>query len=147
LFTAGFIDAATNRSNTGIMVANPFQVPRLSDIVDGLSNTMLICEDGARPAPYAVGKRLSTPPRYSGAMWLDDANEFILHGFDNAGLTQGGRCPMNCSNNNEQYSFHPGGCMVTLADGSTRFLSQTLELRLIARLITKSAGESAALPD
>lgn len=54
---------------------------------------------------------------------------------------------MNCTNNNELYSFHPGSVMVVLGDGSVRFLAETLELRMIARLITKAAGEQVALPD
>jgi prepilin-type N-terminal cleavage/methylation domain-containing protein len=138
LFNAGLIDAETRGNSEGLMRVN--RCCNFAEVLDGLSNTMWIVEDGARPDRFQFGRK-KVAGRFTGAMWADDANEFILHGFDNAGVTQGGPCPMNCSNNNELYSFHPGGVMVVLGDGSVRFLAQTLELRFVARLISKAAGE------
>ena len=151
LFTRGLVDLETNNNRFGIMLANNLAIPigvvapsrdlpKAAEIVDGLSNTMLICEDNGRPNRYGIG-RILTAGRYTGGMWADDANEFALHGFDRALMTVMGSCPINCTNDNELYSFHPGGAMILLADGSVRFLAETLEIRLIARLITKAAGE------
>lgn len=39
-------------------------------------------------------------------------------------------------------SYHPGGVQVVLADGSTRFVSQTIELRIWRGLGTRMGGES-----
>jgi hypothetical protein len=42
-------------------------------------------------------------------------------------------------------SNHPGGCMVTLADGSTRFLSRTIDLnRVLLPMASRSGGEAVA---
>ena len=139
LFNAGLIDADTRGNPDGMMRVN--RCFNFADVLDGLSNTMWIVEDGARPDRYQFGRK-KVAGRHTGSMWSDDANEFILHGYDSAGVTQSGPCPMNCSNNNELYSFHPGGVMVVLGDGCVRFLAETLELRLVARLISKAAGET-----
>lgn len=135
----GLIDANTNGNRNGIIMPNPVQMPRMADVTDGLSNTMLMCEDGGRPTRFVLKQKQSG--RFSGAMWSDDANEFTLHGYDKATNTEPGACPINCWNNNELYSFHPGGVMITLGDGSVRFLAETLEMRMVARIVTKSAAE------
>ena len=48
---------------------------------------------------------------------------------------------MNCTNDNEMYSFHPGGANVAFADGGVRFLRETISPRTFAALVTKSAGD------
>lgn len=135
----GLIDSSTNGNRNGILLPNPVQMPRMADVTDGLSNTMLMCEDGGRPDRWVMKKKQNG--RFSGAMWADDANEFTLHGFDRALNQTPGACPMNCTNDNELYSFHPGGVMITLGDGSVRFIAETLEMRLVARIVTRSASE------
>lgn len=139
LLARGLVDAATHSNPDGILRVNSCST--FAEIVDGLSNTLWMVEDGARPNRYQTGRKKMTG-RYSGSMWADDANEFIVHGYDRAGTTQsGGPCPMNCSNNNEIYSFHPGGAMIVLSDSSVRFLAESTEMRVVGRLISKAAGE------
>jgi hypothetical protein len=53
-------------------------------------------------------------------------------------------CPMNCTNDNEIYGFHPGGSLGLFGDGSVHWLASNLELRVLARLITIAAGEPSA---
>jgi prepilin-type processing-associated H-X9-DG protein len=48
---------------------------------------------------------------------------------------------MNCSNNSEVYSFHPGGANFIFADGSVRFIQETISLTTLAQLITRAGGE------
>jgi prepilin-type processing-associated H-X9-DG protein len=48
---------------------------------------------------------------------------------------------VNCTNDREVYSFHTGGANVVLADGSVRFLSATLDIRVFAKLVTRDGGE------
>ena len=45
----------------------------------------------------------------SGSGWANRDNEYITHGFTYDGVNSPGPCPVNCTNNNEVYSFHPGG--------------------------------------
>jgi prepilin-type N-terminal cleavage/methylation domain-containing protein len=50
----------------------------------------------------------------------------------------------------QNYSFmslHPGGGQFSLADGSTRFVSQTIDLIMYRSLATKQNGETASIPE
>src|SRR5205807_367046 len=45
------------------------------------------------------------------------------------------------SRRNEIYSFHPGGANVVLADGSTHFLRDGIDVRVLGQLVTRAAGQ------
>lgn len=138
LFTMGLIDAATNRDRVGMMRVN--QLQSFSDCPDGLTNTFWVCEDAGRPQEYRYGRK-RVQGVVSGAGWADRANEFILHGYSNDGVTAVGPCPVNCSNDNEIYGFHPAGAHIVMGDASVRFLPQATPLRLVAMMITRQANE------
>jgi prepilin-type processing-associated H-X9-DG protein len=55
-----------------------------------------------------------------------------------------GDCAINCSNDNEIYSFHTGGANAVFADGSVRFVNASVPIRVIATLITRDAGDISA---
>jgi prepilin-type processing-associated H-X9-DG protein len=116
------------------------RVMRFAGITDGLSNTLGYCEDAGRPQLYTSGQTLRTTT-VSGSAWADEASEYGLHGCNPPNDTRPGRTAINCSNNGEPYSFHPGGCNVTLFDGSVRFVSANISIRTFARLVTAQAGE------
>ena len=139
LSTANLVDTYSGGQEQGVM--NVDQYLRFAQITDGLSNTAWIHEDAGRPTQFRAGKRLTG--RFSGAGWADRDNEGILHGFNAAGTTSGGPCAVNCSNDNETYAFHPSGAMILMGDGGVRFLSQSTNIRIVARLITRGAGEAA----
>jgi hypothetical protein len=48
---------------------------------------------------------------------------------------------MNCTNDNEAYSFHPGVCLTLLADASVKSIYQGIDNRTFAALSTKASGE------
>ena len=48
---------------------------------------------------------------------------------------------VNCSNNNSAYSFHAGGANVCLADGSVRFIRDTIQAETFAAMCTMAGGE------
>ena len=48
---------------------------------------------------------------------------------------------MNCSNSFEIYSLHSGGANVAMADGSVRFLKESMAIRTLAALATRAGGE------
>ena len=48
---------------------------------------------------------------------------------------------MNCTNDREVYSFHPGGANVVFADGSVHFLKAAISIRVFAGLVTRAGGE------
>ncbi|MFL5328556.1 MAG: DUF1559 domain-containing protein [Gemmataceae bacterium] len=140
LQTIGLI--ATVRDLRGAMIPN--EVSRFSDIHDGLSNTILVGEDAARPDRWLVRKL--QPGRFSGAGWADPENEFIIHGFTPDGMREPGPCVVNCTNNNEVYSFHAGGASLLFGDGSARFVGQRISARILAAFVTRNGGEEVS-PD
>ena len=76
-----------------------------------------------------------------GAGWADRENCFDLDGYSSDGGTRFGPCAINCTNANEIYSFHSGGAHLLFADGSIRFASADMEIRVLAALITRAGGE------
>jgi prepilin-type N-terminal cleavage/methylation domain-containing protein/prepilin-type processing-associated H-X9-DG protein len=121
----------------GILTQN--RMVRVAEIKDGLSNTILVAEDAGRPMLWQAGRLV--PGLYSdGGSW---AALGLLHGQGSSpdGVTQPGPCAINCTNNREVYSFHPGGANVLMADGSVRFLRAGIDIRIFARLVTRAGGE------
>jgi prepilin-type processing-associated H-X9-DG protein len=47
----------------------------------------------------------------------------------------------NAGNNDELFSFHPGGCNVLMGDGSVRFLKDSVNLITLRGLVTLNGGE------
>ncbi|NLY01021.1 MAG: DUF1559 domain-containing protein [Rhodopirellula sp.] len=131
---------------------------RLRSITDGLSNTILLGERVGGLTVYRGGQSHSgDTTNYgpnNGGGWGD-----ILNGFNwvygtlqdasdnNTGVLGQGTCTVNCTNRRQAgfYSFHPGGAQVALCDGSVRFISETIEPRVIAAVITRSNGEAVGL--
>lgn len=46
----------------------------------------------------------------------------------------------NCGLNDEPFSFHPGGVNASLADGSVRFLSETMNFAALRYAVTRAEG-------
>ena len=122
----------------------------IAQISDGLSNTLLVTEDAGRPDYWIKGERRTslTPPFggggpgiVSGGVWADHQKGFGIEGTSPDGLTTVGECAVNCTNAYEVYAFHPGGANAALADGSVRFLKESLPIRTLAALTTRAGGE------
>lgn len=126
---------------------------RIADITDGTSTTVLITEDAGRPNFWTSGGigPLNNFPgggnlpvvngRVRGAGWADRSNSIPLHSFTHDGLMVPGPCAINCTNNNEAFSFHRGGINAVFADGRVRFISENLGVRVYGSLITLAGGE------
>jgi prepilin-type N-terminal cleavage/methylation domain-containing protein len=131
---------------------------KLIDIKDGTSNTLMITEDAGRPTHYIRSGRgpvpsnpqkyfgcdnakVGTDGRVTGAGWADRTSDIPPHGFTPDGLACSGVCPVNCSNNNETFSFHPAGVNGVFADGSVHFISARISLRTFIDLATRQGGE------
>jgi prepilin-type N-terminal cleavage/methylation domain-containing protein/prepilin-type processing-associated H-X9-DG protein len=141
LAALGWIDPAENYE--GALTQN--RMVRITDITDGTSNTLLMAEAAGRPQLWRAGWLV--PGVYSdGADW---AAPGLLQGRGSTpdGVVQPGRCAINCTNHREVYSFHPGGANVLMADGSVHFLKASIDIRVFARLVTRSGGEVVAAGD
>jgi prepilin-type N-terminal cleavage/methylation domain-containing protein/prepilin-type processing-associated H-X9-DG protein len=142
-------------------VMTPGQGTAVADIADGASNSLMVIEDAGRPRFFVRNRAPGPQPHddgcgnanvpasgvISGAAWADPATEIPLHGFAADGLTCPGPCPMNCTNNNEPYSFHPGGINAVFADGSVKFIGERVSIRTFAALVTANGKEVVAAGD
>jgi prepilin-type processing-associated H-X9-DG protein len=138
----GWIDQAGNYE--GVMPSNNIMV-RLVDITDGSSNTALIAEDAGRPKLWQAGRYI-TGVTLTGP-WSALQNRVFLQGSTLDGATRPGTCAINCTNKQEVYSFHPGGANVLFADGSVHFLKESIDIRVLARLVTRAGGEVVSASD
>jgi prepilin-type N-terminal cleavage/methylation domain-containing protein/prepilin-type processing-associated H-X9-DG protein len=149
--------AAVGDSTDSGTITNP-QITgtiRMASITDGTSNTMIVSECCGRPAGYN-GKRqiyfftpdnllvdgVIEPITAGGGAWADQFTYARLagaQGRDNG--MRGGTCMVNCTSDDEIYSFHPGGANALFADGSVHFLKDVASVPLIASLVTRAGGE------
>ncbi len=104
------------------------------DVLDGLSNSMMLFEDAGRPSRYLRHRRV--PGSSSGSRWADPTSYFVIH-QSQCGLTQ----VVNCSNNNEIYSFHTQGANFSYGDGSIRFHDEGIDIDVFVSLFTRSASD------
>jgi prepilin-type N-terminal cleavage/methylation domain-containing protein/prepilin-type processing-associated H-X9-DG protein len=110
------------------------------DITDGASNTLLVAEDAGRPKLWQAARYV--PGSFSfGGPWASNANPVLIRGSSADGSVAPGRCAINCTNNQQPYSFHPGGANFLFADGSVRFLNTGINIRMLAALATRAGGE------
>ena len=161
LKAAGFVDDV----GSGMLPKNG--EPRLADVTDGLSNTILYAESAGRPFVYRNNRRVSeniNANRVNAGGWPRPASDFSLDGSSFDGAMLPGPCPLNCTNGEdigsvsfpypyygsegtaEPYAFHVGGAQFTLGDGSVHFIAQTIGIREFARLITRDKSESQRIP-
>jgi len=121
----------------GVFVVNANS--RMADILDGTSNTILMAECAGRPQLWQ-GRSKVPNVWLTGGPW---ASRGLLWGRgatpDGTGFY--GTCAVNCTNDREIYSFHPGGANAVFADGSVHFLQAALNIRILASLITRAGGE------
>jgi len=107
----------------------PIQVPlpgrfrraavRMNEVTDGTSQTLMILEDADRQAK-------------EGGLWANGHN-CLAHD----------RGRVNGSVSNEIFSRHPGGAGGLMADGSVRFLAESIEAAVVGALCTRAVGEVA----
>jgi len=139
--------AITDPLNTGKI--------RIPSITDGTSNTMIVAESNGKPVGYNRKRTIYLsevnglpvdgsiePVSSGGGAWADIFTYSALAGArnDDSGIRLG-PCMVNCTNNNEIYSFHTGGANVLFADGSVHFLQDTATPTLIIGLVTRAGGE------
>jgi prepilin-type N-terminal cleavage/methylation domain-containing protein/prepilin-type processing-associated H-X9-DG protein len=123
----------------------PDNITRVSQVTDGLSNTIMVSESAGRPHQYRTGglrDATFVPGEGSAGGWADYDTGYTLHSFTVDGRRSPGPCFTSCFNGNEDYSFHPGGGNYLMGDGSVRFVKSTMNIRIYVRILTRAGGEA-----
>jgi prepilin-type N-terminal cleavage/methylation domain-containing protein/prepilin-type processing-associated H-X9-DG protein len=142
LATLGLIDPPA--SYDGALAVN--RMTRLADISDGTSGTLLVAEDAGRPQLWRAGRPVLGPFSYGGP-WASSANPVVISGASADGSAVPGPCAIDCTNDRQPYSFHPGGCNFLFADESVHFLRAGVSVRVLAALATRAGGEVVSSGD
>jgi prepilin-type processing-associated H-X9-DG protein len=108
--------------------------PKFADLTDGSSNTiMLIEEDNYTDHSYVVyGK---------------GANPFIFVGHPSQGYVDPSYRPnidertVNQWDNRAADSYHPGGVNATFADGSVKFIKDSINIKIYQAACSRAQGE------
>ncbi len=138
LITLGLIPPTKNLE--GVLVKN--QNTRILDIRDGPAYTIMVAEDAGRPQLWNAGR--AVPGYANGGGWADSDGPFSLQGASFDGSMILGPCPMNCTNDNEIYSFHRQGANCLFADGHVQLIRADINIKTMAALITRAGNEVAS---
>jgi prepilin-type processing-associated H-X9-DG protein len=124
-----------------------------AEITDGLSNTLMISEQGARPEGWAFGSKYTPQPNFMNGAWAHSGNDVVCAGTNKpatagtqpskvstAAHVTAGPCTVNCWNQGEIYSFHSGVANVGLGDGSVRTIKATVSFQTLQLLAARADG-------
>lgn len=126
-----------------------------SGITDGLSNTMIISDQSGlvagvnRTSNYYGGWFGSRHPRrvQSGAcgdLWQTGTT--CVRFSPNSNIVQTGATERMYRNNTVINSQHPAGIMIGIADGSTRFLPETVDFVMLKQMCARADGLPVQMP-
>jgi prepilin-type N-terminal cleavage/methylation domain-containing protein len=116
------------------ILRNQTGVTKLKHVTDGTSHTIMFSPDAGRPDKWEDGRK-EEGAVVSGSRWADPDQEFWTHN-----ICAGQNSMFNCNNDNEVYSFHVGGGLFCMGDGSVQFLADTLDIEVQVSFNTR-AGE------
>jgi prepilin-type processing-associated H-X9-DG protein len=102
---------------------------------------LLTAEDAGRNQIWRLGQEVSADNGSQNGAWANPDGNIILKGFNPSTSTTPGPCAINCTNERQVYSFHPGGANALAADGSVHFLRETIDINTLTHLITRAGGE------
>jgi prepilin-type N-terminal cleavage/methylation domain-containing protein len=141
-------------------VLRPLAGTPILGISDGTSNTIAIAEDVGRDERYAAA--YIDPVTGTGRSfwrWAEPDCAYGVSGFQSGSYDSGTainntNSPMggssstclwapqnNCGNNDEIFSFHTGGALAAMCDGSVQFLRSSIDRRVVRMLVTPNGGE------
>ncbi len=104
---------STNNPPSGVMIHD--RAIRFRDILDGTSTTVMVSED----ADFPDGQWISGKNLFDQAFAINQAPRF----------------------ENDMRSFHPQGVNASFADGSVRFLNESMDLNVLAAICTRAGKE------
>ena len=126
---------------------------RFSEITDGLSKTLAFVEQAGRQQRFFRGRPLAaTAPGGATVLyafygdWNVARHARGLSGATDADPQQAGCAVVNVLNDDNPYSFHPGGVSAVMGDGAVTFMAESIDATVFASLISRDGGDAAAAP-
>jgi prepilin-type N-terminal cleavage/methylation domain-containing protein len=145
---------ADNEAVLGGVMKQTIRTP-ITSVYDGLSNSILFIEDAGRPNNW---RRTTTTPRTEvlpaltdqlgwaspdgGVMSVDGCNSLTGNVNGGSAARTTSNAVINCNNDSEPYSFHPGGVCSVMGDGSVRYIKESISAQVFAALCTARGGEA-----
>jgi prepilin-type N-terminal cleavage/methylation domain-containing protein len=119
---------------------------RAAECTDGLSNTWLYFESVAKPFMFGWYQRTSDPQPlfYSGEenrqinsrfRWASPETWMTINNFCGASQI------INCNNVSQPYGFHPGGILISSADGRVDFVLEEVDPNVFVANVTMAGEE------
>jgi len=113
--------------------------PKLKHCTDGTSQTFMWFETGARPLMFREGQAVLAPgggqkETQGGHSWAEFENWHAVH-------ERCGTSMMNCTNHEEIYSFHVGGCYFGMGDASVRFFNESMDPDAFVSMFTRDSED------
>lgn len=159
----GYCRDVVPQSNDGMFFeTGPHSAPaanqtpvRLADVVDGTSNTLLLGERShvdhvfdTSAANHGGQQQIGQYGFWhsAGGLAIVDATMTTLAPLNYRADANQAWNTTACLRTAAFGSLHPGGANFALADGSVRFLSETIDLTLYRALSTRGSGEVAQVP-
>jgi prepilin-type N-terminal cleavage/methylation domain-containing protein len=166
------IQESTSYTSTAAAPTNGFLPKNaqitFGDITDGLSNTIALFESGGRPFLYRRGTLVDANlnlHRVNGGGWARAATDILFggsnqtgsvipgayfnrtNGFDVGGQSvpytaTGYAAPYGTEGTSQPFAFHKGGQNVLLGDGSVKFLNESVDIGIVAALVTRNGAGS-----
>jgi prepilin-type N-terminal cleavage/methylation domain-containing protein/prepilin-type processing-associated H-X9-DG protein len=154
------------RANGALHVTpgRPLAGTKIGEVSDGTSNTIAIAEDVGRDERYIAAYidpvdgqlrrfwRWAEPDNAYGVSGYQKGSYDSGRAINNTPTPLGGSDATciwprdnNCGNNDEIFSFHPGGAHAVFCDGHVQFLRDSTDRRVVRMLVTPAGGE--VLPD
>jgi len=109
----------------------------MRDVIDGTTNTMMLCETPFKKNVVQYGP-FWTAWNYTSGVEMGPGKQVI-------NSRTGSACagaPFTCPTAWGAGSMHDGGMHITLADGSSRFVSQNIDVNLLLALVTIGKRET-----
>lgn len=123
---------------------------RFADVLDGLSNTIFLAEsqtsntfakDGNSMDVWVIGSPQADPCQCNGGAGGTEFTEGVGSTYERINLRKLNPAATGYLMEISHGSYHPGGAMFCLGDGSVRFLAETIDLPTLRALGTRDGGE------
>jgi prepilin-type N-terminal cleavage/methylation domain-containing protein/prepilin-type processing-associated H-X9-DG protein len=144
-----YFNSTTDLGQPGIL--SKTDPVRLTDVTDGLSNTIHLTESAAKPDRYLNGRVVQVAAgsnRINGGAWCRPASDIpapdpstpvnVTNGFQLNGYPD---AKYGTDGTGQIYGFHSGGVNALLGDGSVRFIKSTIQFATLQAAITRNGGE------